>query len=204
MGQWDDIMDGVEDLRKRMKSVVDENNLKATVDTAQKAAILTSTFYLSNISLQRVAGVLSIHSGRPRIASAFGLASVAFSSYISLQTTEAFSSSKKTTSTSQYSQYRSHKSDDNFQKSLFDERISLSVIAFSLIESKSFLTAVPSSVITVGVHANHGNFLGMFKGSVLSTDPTATPGERSKIQKLGRRFVEHVTFIFLIIVILRM
>lgn len=190
MGQWDDIMDGVEDLRKRMKSVVDENNLKTTVDTAQKAVILTSTFYLSNISLQRVAGVLSIHSGRPRIASAFGFASVALSSYIALQTTETFSSSKKATSTSQYSHYRSQdKSDDNFQKSLFDDRISLSVIAFSLIESKSFLTAAPSSVITVGAHANHGNFLGMFKGSVLSTDPTATPGERSKIQKLGRRFV---------------
>lgn len=190
MGQWDDIMDGVEDLRKKMKSVVDENNLKTSVDTAQKAAILTSTFYLSNISLQRVAGVLSIHSGRPRIASAFGFASVALSSYISIQTVEAFSSSKKATSKSHYSQYRSQdRSDDNFQKSLFDDRISLSILAFSLIESKSFLTAAPSSVITVGAHANHGNFLGMFKGSVLSTDPTATPGERSKIQKLGRRFV---------------
>ena len=190
MGQWDDIMDGVEDLRKKMKSVVDENNLKTSVDTAQKAAILTSTFYLSNISLQRVAGVLSIHSGRPRIASAFGFASVALSSYISIQTVEAFSSSKKATSKSHYSQYRSqYRSDDNFQKSLFDDRISLSILAFSLIESKSFLTAAPSSVITVGAHANHGNFLGMFKGSVLSTDPTATPGERSKIQKLGRRFV---------------
>jgi hypothetical protein len=190
MGQWDDIMGGVEDLRKRMKSIVDENNLKATTDTAQKAAILTGTFYLSNMSLQRVAGVLSIHSGRPRIASAFGFASVALSSYISLQTVEAFSSSKKTTSTSDYSHNRSQdKSDDNFQKSLFDDRISLCVLAFSLIESKSFLTAAPSSVITVGAHANHGNFLGMFKGSVLSTDPTATSGERSKIQKLGRKFV---------------
>jgi hypothetical protein len=195
MGQ-SDVMDGVEDLRKRMKSIVDENNLKNTVDTVQKAVILTSTFYLGNISLQRVAGVLSIHSGRPRVASAFGFASVALSSYISFQTTEAFSSSKKATSTSQYSHYRSQdKSYDNFQKSLFDDRISLSVIAFSLIESKSFVTAAPSSVITVGAHANHGNFLGMFKGSVLSTDPTATPGERSKIQKLGRKFVSYDIFI---------
>ena len=71
---------------------------------------------------------------------------------------------------------------------MFDDRISLSIIAFSIIEGKSFLTAAPSSVITVGAHANHG-ILGMFKGSVLSTDATATQGERAKIQKLGRKFV---------------
>ena len=184
MGQWDDILEGVDSLGKRVKSVVDESTLKSTGDTALKAVILTTTFYLCNISIQRIAGVLSIHSGRPRIATAFGVGSVAISSYISLQTTEVFSSPKKSSW-----QFSHHKSQDFLKQSIFDDRISLSIIAFSAIEGKSFLTAAPSSVITVGAHANHGNFLGMFKGSVLSTDPTATPGERAKIQRLGKKFV---------------
>lgn len=200
MGQWDDIFSGVDSLGKKIKSVVDESTLKSTGDTVQKAAILSATFYLCNISLQRVAGVISIHSGRPRIASAFGVGSVALSSYISLQTTEVFSSSKKPSW-----KFPNHRYQDQLKESIFDDRTSLSIIAFSLLERKSFLTASPSSVITIGAHANHGNFLGMFKGSVLSTDPTATPSERVKIQRLGKKYViyHNISFNILYVSILR-
>ena len=195
MGQWDDILEGVDALHKKIKSVVDENAPESTGDTVQKAAILSATFYGCNIFLQRVAGVMSIHSGRPRIASAFGVGSVALSSYISLQTTEHFSPSKKPSW--KFSNYRYQ---DQLRESILvdSDRVSLSIIAFSLLEGKSFLTASPSSVITIGAHANHGNFLGYYKGSVLSTDPTATPGERAKIQRLGMKYVSHHDISFLI------
>lgn len=197
MGQWDDILEGVDALHKKIKSVVDESAPESTGDTVQKAAILSATFYGCNIFLQRIAGVMSIHSGRPRIASAFGVGSVALSSYISLQTTEHFSPSKKPSWKFSNKRYEFVLKEKEKESILVDsDRVSLSIIAFSLLENKSFLTASPSSVITIGAHANHGNFLGYYKGSVLSTDPTATSGERAKIQKLGKKYVSYHNIFF--------
>ena len=155
-------------------------------DDISIAATLSTTFYLCNVGFQRYAALMSIHSGHPRIASVFGVFSVALSSEIAFSNAEFLSPSKAHMWWVNDFRYRSQ-----LLAPKYDERIWLSVIAYSLLEGKSFLTASPSSVITIGAHANHGNFLGMFKGSVLSTNPTATTGQVAEIQRLGKKFVSY-------------
>lgn len=162
-----------------------------TMQSIQTAVVLTSSFYVCTKSFQRLAGALSIHSGRPMVASSFGLLSVALSSLVAIQINDI--SSELATS----QKFPFNFSVENILKIILDDRISASIFAYSILERKSLMTAVPSSVITIGAHAKHGNFLGMFRGSVLSTDITATSKERYEIQKLGKRFVSLHFFIML-------
>jgi hypothetical protein len=152
-------------------------------ESFQSAIILTSTFYINTKVFQHLAGAMSIHSGRPLVASTFGLASVITSALMSFEINEALSKIKsKNSSSFSFVEY----SKEEF---VLDDRISSTLIAYSILERKSLRTAVPSSVISIGVHAKHGNFLGMFRGSVPSSDITATSKERYKIQQLGKRLV---------------
>ena len=152
-------------------------------ESFQSAVILTSSFYIFTKLFQHLAGAMSIHSGRPLIASTFGLASVMTSALMTFEINEATSQiASKTFSSILFAENLKEEFD-------LDDRISSTVIAYSILERKSLRTAVPSSVISIGVHAKHGNFLGMFRGSVLSSDITATSKERYKIQQLGKRLV---------------
>lgn len=152
-------------------------------ESFQSAVILTSSFYIFTKLFQHLAGAMSIHSGRPLIASTFGLASVTTSALMTFEINEATSQiASKTFSSILFAENLEEEFD-------VDDRISTTVIAYSILERKSLRTAVPSSVISIGVHAKHGNFLGMFRGSVLSSDITATSKERYKIQQLGKRLV---------------
>lgn len=161
-----------------LNALPDEDSIKQSL---QSAIVLTSSFYVCTKSFQRLAGAMSIHSGKPFLASSFGFISVAISSLLSFQINEA---SSEIIATQKFSP---NFSSENLQKIILDDRISATLIAYSILERKSLLTAVPSSVISIGVHAKHGNFLGMFRGSVHSSDITATPKERYEIQKLGKR-----------------
>jgi Co/Zn/Cd efflux system component len=183
MSGWDYFSSGASHLKRRADSLhalTDQDSIKQSI---QSAIVLTSSFYVCTKSFQRLAGAMSIHSGRPLVASSFGFVSVAISSLLAFQINEA--SSEILASKKFYPNF----SMENLQKIVLDDRISATLFAYTLLERKSLLTAVPSSVITIGVHAKHGNFLGMFRGSVISSDITATPKERYEIQKLGKRLV---------------
>jgi hypothetical protein len=183
MSGWDYFSSGASHLKRRGDSLhgfPDQDSIKQSF---QSAIVLTSSFYVCTKSFQRLAGALSIHSGRPLLASSFGFVSVAISSLLAFQIHEA---SSEIMASKKFSQ---NFSVENLQKIVLDDKISAAIFSYSMLERKSLLTAVPSSVITIGVHAKHGNFLGMFRGSVLSSDITATPKERYEIQKLGKRLV---------------
>lgn len=159
-------------------------------ESFQSAVILTSSFYIFTKLFQHLAGAMSIHSGRPLIASTFGLASVTTSALMTFEINEATSQiASKTFSSILFAENSEEEFDLEDRISSLDDRFSSTVIAYSILERKSLRTAVPSSVISIGVHAKHGNFLGMFRGSVLSSDITATSKERYKIQQLGKRLV---------------
>ena len=172
-----------ESFRTEVDSLIGRSNATYLEQSIQSAAVITGTFYASTISFQRLAGILSIHSGRSLVPSAFGFVSVVTSSFLSFKVDDSMPAIRKSPQ-----KYFVDLPLDYPQNWVFDERTPLSVIIFSILEGKKNMTLVPSSVISVGVHAQHGNFLRMFQGSVVSTDPTATPSERFRIQKLGKRF----------------
>jgi hypothetical protein len=123
---------------------------------------------------------MSIQSGRHLLYSSFGFVSMAMSSLSALQIHEALSGIMAP---------KKFSLKFSVEKIVLDDKISATIFSYSRLERKSLLTAAPSSVITIGVHVKHGNFLGMFCGSVLSSDVTATPKERYEIQKLGKRLI---------------
>ena len=169
-----------------IRSDISKKTLNETISLVQNASVLTASFYLSTNIMQRIAGKLRIHSGKPLLlASSFGILSVALSSVISTQINESFPeiiSKPKNILPLNYSW-------NHLKNVLLDEKIPLTVFFYHLVERKYFLTTVPSSVISIGVHANHGTFSGgMFPGSVISTDATATEKQRTRIQKLGKMY----------------
>ena len=166
-----------------MDSLIGRSNANYLEQSLQSAAVITGTFYVSTISFQRLAGILSIHSGRSLVPSVFGFVSVTASSFLSFKVNDTIPAICDSPQ-----KYFADLPSAPSQQWVADERSAFSVLVFSILEGKKNMTLVPSSVISVGVHAQHGNFLRMFQGSVISTDPTATPKERWTIQKLGKRF----------------
>lgn len=157
----------------------------------QNAAVLTGSFYLSMNAFQRIAGRLNIHSGRPfPVASLFGCVSIAVSSALSFEANESLPYIVPKPQSQNFADFLVPQHRRLDQKILIDERIQASIFAYFLLESKYLLTSVPSSIISTGVHANDRVFPSMprmFRGSVRSTDATATEKQRVKIQQLGKR-----------------
>jgi hypothetical protein len=147
-----------------------------------RMGILTTSFYLLTNSIQRLAGVISIHSGKSPIATkTFGIASTAASCLLSREIQElllptAGKGIKR-------SAFRLINSDGRISRAF------LGFGVFSFLEKKSFMTAIPSSVIALGVHARNIPFLE--RGSVLSTNKVANQKQRKLIQVLGSRLGCH-------------
>lgn len=162
---------------------------KQIKDSLQNAAVLTGSFYLLTNAFQRVAGVAKLHSGRPFLAaSSFGFLSVAISSALAFQINEKLPYIIDTINAPEKVREISYTDTTNqIVHTISDRKFLLNFMVFSVLERKSYLTVIPSSVISVGAHANHGNFLGMFRGSIVSTDATATEKQRTQIQQLGKR-----------------
>ena len=143
-----------------------------------RMGILTLSFYILTNSLQRFAGVLSIHGGQPFLAKgAFGIVSTTACCLLSREIQELILPVRTYTPSMKLSQ--GEKGTQNLLR-----RASLSVGVFSLLEKKSFLTALPSSVLSIGVHA-------VRNGKVLSTNPVANERQRKMIQILGKRLGCH-------------
>ena len=143
-----------------------------------RMGILTLSFYILTNSMQRFAGILSIHGGQPFLAkSTFGIVSTTVCCLLSRKIEELILPVSAHTSELR-----------PFQLKEFSENVirkaSLSVGVFTLLEKKSFLTALPSSVLSIGVHA-------VRNGKVLSTNPVANEKQRKLIQVLGKRLGCH-------------
>ena len=143
-----------------------------------RMGIITLSFFTITNTLQRLAGSLSIHSGRPYIATrVFGAASTAASCLLSLELQELI-----------VSQFENDKIPSIRKKETL-ARVIPNLGAYYCLERRSFLTAIPSSVISIGVHAQQ-NFYAA-KGSVLSTNKVATKGQRKLVQIMGKSFGCH-------------
>ena len=161
--------------------------------TLQSVGVLTCSFYLLTNAFQRVAGVMSLHSGKPfLLTAATGFISTTASCILArdfhdtivlpkltgTKTSTSFVFSLKTTSR--------QKDEDMVQNAL------VGVSLFSLFERRNFLTALPSSVITLGAFAQRNMLVTRLgRGSVLSTDVAATEKQRRAIQTIGKRFGCH-------------
>ncbi len=154
--------------------------------------VLTGSFYLSQVVLQRCMGMLRIHGGRHGlITSTFGCA-LTVSSLLIAHEAEKFARS----------QFFQGKVDNffgnwSFGRSPSEQRHNLKktiqslfvgIGVFALLEQGMFRTAFPSSVITLGVFANTGN---MLRRSIEATSAIATESQRLKIQTLGKRYGCH-------------
>ena len=147
-----------------------------------RMGILTMSFYLLTNSVQRLAGSISLHSGQSPIATkAFGIASITASCLLSREIQELFLPTGA--NGVKRNAFRVIKSDGKISQAF------LGLGIFSLLEKKLFMTAVPSSVIALGVHARNIPFLK--RGSVLSTNKVANQKQRKMIQILGSRLGCH-------------
>ena len=140
--------------------------------------LLTISFYILTNSFQRLAGTFSIHGGQPFLAaSSFGIISTTLSCLISREIQEyvlpvGFYKSRLNPF------YEKQNSDD------VTRRACLGVGVFSLLEKKMFRTALPSSLLSVGVHATNARRLP-------ATGIVATEKQRNLIQILGKQLGCH-------------
>jgi hypothetical protein len=143
-----------------------------------RMGIITLSFFTITNSFQRLAGSFSIHSGRPFILTrVVGAVSTAASCLLSVELQELLVSSLE---------------DDklvSIRKKEAIDRVIPNLLAYYSLERRSYLTAIPSSVIAVGVHAQQ-NFYAV-RGSVVSTDKIATANQRKLVQLMGKKFGCH-------------
>ena len=133
--------------------------------------------------MQRFAGILSIHGGQPFLAkSTFGIVSTTVCCLLSRKIEELIlpiSTRKSELRPSRKSELRPSQFKEISDNVI--RRGSLSVGVFALLEKKFFLTALPSSVLSIGVHA-------VRNGKVLSTNPAAN---QKLVQVLGKHLGCH-------------
>lgn len=145
-----------------------------------RMGVLTLSFYILTNSVQRFAGMVSIHSGQNFLATrSFGLFSTTACCLLSREIQEHLLPVNKLKHLSDNLESPNKNAEDIMRRAY------LGLGVFSLLEKKSFLTALPSSVIALGVHAQQSPLFQ--KGAVLSTSKVATPTQRQMIQILGNR-----------------
>lgn len=149
-----------------------------------RMGVLTLSFYILTNSVQRFAGMVSIHSGQNFLATrSFGLFSTTACCLLSREIQDQLLPVNKLKHPSDYLESPKKNAEDIIRRAY------LGLGVFSLLEKKSFLTALPSSVIALGVHAQQSPLFQ--KGAVLSTSKVATPTQRQMIQILGNRYGCH-------------
>ena len=145
-----------------------------------RMGVLTLSFYVLTNAVQRFAGLISIHSGQHFLATrSFGLLSTTACCLLSREVQEHLLPVNNLQPFSDRIERNNRQPEDMMR------RACLGLGVFSLLEKRSFLTALPSSVIALGVHAQQSPLLQ--KGSVLATNKVATPKQRQMIQILGNR-----------------
>jgi hypothetical protein len=181
--------------------------------TVQSMGTLTASFYLITAAFQRAAGALTLHSGRPALFStAVGMLSTTAACVLAREAQERVTGAVRSPLVATVpapppslaswlwptSSSLSPKPSTTLRRGRADDHVDavrralLSVGLFALLEQRSFLTALPSSVISLGVYAQRRNMLLLApRGSVPATDDVATDKQRRMIQALGRRLGCH-------------
>jgi hypothetical protein len=151
----------------------------AQLRSMQCMGALTISFYLLSNTFQHFLGAFGLHSGRPLILnSAMGFLSTVACCSLSREIQEQIIPSC----------LKIRPDKQNIEDAI--SRLYLGVGLYSLLEQRSFLTALPSSVIAVGVYAKRRSLMGI-PGSVLASDAVASGKERGAIQILGKRYGCH-------------
>lgn len=155
-----------------------ERDLKAPV-------IASVSFFFLHNCMQRLAGFLSIHSGRNALLKL----TYGFLSFSCCSVASYIAAKELTGATYDKIPFLS----DNIQKQWTNQKNKRELIRkfyvglglFLLIEGKAFYTALPSSILSVGVFANTK------LGSVPATGDVATELQRRTIQTLGHTYGCH-------------
>jgi len=167
----------MEDQFRKWKAWFLKTKFKEEIDTKGciRFATISSTFWISSIAFQRVAGAVTVHSGRSGVVQMFaGGVGAGASTALSLMTNNALNNDRFVV--------------DKFSLE-YDRQtirnIYLSVVCFTVLEQLPipfvlpFATVLPSSLLDKGVFARAW-------GSVPATAVAATDSERRVTQKLGR------------------
>lgn len=161
-------------------------------------SVLTTSFWTFQNVFQRGAGLLGCHGGRPfLVTSALGAVTTTCSLLLS-----QFLNHNKEGILKPF-QSAVHKRDispftslsiapplriNRAEKKRYIRETYVGLLSFMLLEKGGFRTAFPSSVIALGVFANHSNKM---VRSMVTNSPVATSTQRLHMQKLGKRFGCH-------------
>ena len=141
--------------------------------TTTRLGIVTLSFYLLTIVVQRFAGSLSIHSGQPfLVKSTFGILSTAACRHLSNRIEDLVLPVRKPLLPFRMLRCLPHPEIINFFG------------VFLFMERKSFHTALPSSLLSKGLHARRNGKLSKIK-------PAEDEKQRDTIQIYGKSFGCH-------------
>lgn len=161
---------------------------RKNIERDLKAPVIASiSFFILHNCMQKLAGLLSIHSGRnPLLKLTYGFVSFSCCSVASYMAAKELSSSIT-------NKYKIPFVLENIQKPWTNNKNKRELIRkfyvglglFLLIEGKAFHTALPSNILSIGVFANTK------LGSVPATSDVATELQRRTIQTLGHTYGCH-------------
>jgi hypothetical protein len=164
----------------------------------EKCSYATILFYTLKNSIQLVSGKIGINSSKslPLVVT-YGLVTtigsicithssiphlISISNKLFYHNNESELSYYNQISNSIY--HKIYSDDKHITQKGYIKHIGVSIGFFTLLERNYFKTSIPSSVITIGVHAKH-------KGSVIATSEVATDRQRKNIQLLGKKYGCH-------------
>ena len=150
-----------------------------------RGLLLSGLFWTSTAILQRISGSLMIHSGRPYpVTAVWGMMCTGVSLLAANRGTNELLAAGPT-----FGERLLNLSENRAQKQRYDElkQSILGLGIFSLLERRSFRTAIPSSVISTGVYAHTPwHWSPKMNDVVLATGSVATSNQRYAIQRLGK------------------
>ena len=151
-----------------------------------KLFTLTVGYYLCTNIMQRVVGKLGIHMGTslPNLL-VVGLASTVVSNIMAAKAADTVNKYEVKYDDAYGVSITSRKSskERHYRRNTI-KQVVISIGIFALLENKMFKTAVPSTLLDVGVYGTN-------RGSIFATSATASGTERLKIQSLGKLFGCH-------------
>ena len=151
-----------------------------------KLFTLSMGYYLCTNIMQRVVGKLGIHMGAslPNVF-VVGLASTVVSNIMAINVANTVGKYElRYDNAHGVSVTSKNVPKERYYRRNIIKQIVVSIGIFALLENKMFKTAIPSTLLDIGVYGTN-------RGSIFATSPTATGSERLKIQQLGKLFGCH-------------
>lgn len=153
----------------------------------QKGALVCSLFWTSTTVLQRVSGSMAMHSGRSLypLTVAWGLACTGASLLVANRAANIALPEPSNSWGESVMSWLGAK--DRMQRYEEIRTALVGVGAYGILERRSFRTAIPSSVISVGVFAHTPwHWSPKMRDVIAATGEVATSSQRAAVQKLGK------------------